>query len=135
MVGLGRKHRNDIEGGGLGFVCLIDFARLNEVLIALHRVLTTYNEKVGGALQYVISIREIAVELHSPVIAIQAPLEWKDCDFSIRSNVPGIDTCLVGQGSEPLFNKASVHYGALKAVCSLEKCIVTFFSLSSFSFS
>ena len=78
MVGLGRKHGNDIEARGLGFVCLIDFARLNEVLIALHCVLTTYNEKVGGALQYVISIRGIAVELHSPVTAIWAPLQWKD---------------------------------------------------------
>ena len=50
MVGLGRKHLNDIEGGGLGFVCLIDLARLNEVLVALHRVLTPYNKEEGGAL-------------------------------------------------------------------------------------
>ena len=50
MVGHGRKHRNDIEGGGLSFVCLIDLARLNEVLVVLHRVLTPYNKKVGGAL-------------------------------------------------------------------------------------
>ena len=85
MVDLGHKYRNDIEGGGLGFVCLIDFARLNEILIGLHRVLTPYNEKVGGTLQYVISIWGIAVELHSPVIAIRAPLEWKDCDSSVRS--------------------------------------------------
>ena len=51
MVGLGRKHRNDIEAGGLGFVCLIGFTRFNKVLIALHRVLTLNNKKVGGALQ------------------------------------------------------------------------------------
>ena len=119
MVGLGRKHRNDFEGGGLGFVYLINFARLNEVLIALHRVLTPYNEKVGGALQYVISIWGIAVELHSPVTAIRAPLEWKDCDFSVCSNVPGIDTCLVSQGSEPLFDKAPIHYGALRGPVQL----------------
>ena len=51
MVGLGREHRNDIEAGGLGFVCFIDFTRLNQVLIALHRVLTPYNKKMGRALQ------------------------------------------------------------------------------------
>ena len=119
MVGLGYKHRNDIEGGGLGFVCLIDFARLNKVLIALYRVLIPYNEKMGGALQYVISIRRSAVELHNPVTAIRAPLQWKDCDFSVRSSVLGINTCLVGQGSEPLFDKAPVHYGALKGPMQL----------------
>ena len=51
IVGLGYEHGNDIEAGGLGFVCFIDFARLNQVLIALHRVLTFYNKIVGGALQ------------------------------------------------------------------------------------
>ena len=51
MVGLGREHGNDIEAGGLGFVCFIDFSSLNQVLIALCRVLTPYNKKVGRALQ------------------------------------------------------------------------------------
>ena len=51
MVGLGSEHGNDIEARGLGFVCFIDFASLNQVLIALHRVLTPYNKKVGRALQ------------------------------------------------------------------------------------
>ena len=51
MVDLRHEHGNDIEAGGLGFVCFIDFAKLNKVLIALHRVLTPYNKKVGGALQ------------------------------------------------------------------------------------
>ena len=58
MLGLGRKHQNDIEGGGLGFVCLIDLTRLNEVLVALHYMLTPYNEEVGGVL-YLIPIREV----------------------------------------------------------------------------
>ena len=40
MVGLGREHGNDIGAGGLCFVCSIDFASLNKVLIALHCVLT-----------------------------------------------------------------------------------------------
>ena len=51
MVGLGRKDGNDIEARGLGFVCFIDFASLNQVLLALHRVLTSYNKKVGCTLQ------------------------------------------------------------------------------------
>ena len=51
MVGLGREDRNDIEARGLGFVCFIDFARLNQVLITLHRVVTPYNKKVGRTLQ------------------------------------------------------------------------------------
>ena len=51
MVGLGREDENDIEAGGLGFVCFIDFASLNQVLIALHRVLIPYNKKVGRTLQ------------------------------------------------------------------------------------
>ena len=73
MLGLEHKHRNDIEGGGLGFVCLIDLARLNEVLVAFHFVLTPYNEEVGGAL-YLIPIRESVVKLHSPATIIRAPL-------------------------------------------------------------
>ena len=51
MVGLGHEDGNDIEAGGLGFVCFIDFANLNQVLIALHRVLTSYNKKVDRTLQ------------------------------------------------------------------------------------
>ena len=109
MVGLGREHGNDIEAGGLCFVCSIDFASLNKVLIALHRLLTPYNKKVGVALQELISI-----ELNSLVTSIRAPLEWKDCDLSVRSCVPGIDAGLVRQGSEPLFDKALVHNGALR---------------------
>ena len=95
MLGLGRKIQNDIEGGGLGFVCLIDLARLNEVLVALHCMLIPYNEEVGGAL-YLIPIWESVVKLHSPAIAIKAPLQWKDCDFSVHSNVPRINLGLVG---------------------------------------
>ena len=51
MVSLGREDGNDIEAGGLGFVCFIDFASLNQVLTALHRVLTPYNKKMGRTLQ------------------------------------------------------------------------------------
>ena len=51
MVGFGHEHGNDIEAGGLGFVCFINFASLNQVLIALHRVLIPYNKKVGRTLQ------------------------------------------------------------------------------------
>ena len=113
MVRLGRKHRNDVEGGGLGFVCFIDLARLNEVLVALHHVLIPYNKEVGGAL-YLIPIWGSVVELHSPTTAIQAPLQWKDCDLSVRSSVPRINLGLVGQGSKPLFDKSPIHYGALR---------------------
>ena len=69
MLGLGCEHQNDIEGRGLGFVCLIDLARLDEVLVTLHYMLTPYNKKVGGAL-YLIPIRRSVVELLNPVIAI-----------------------------------------------------------------
>ena len=120
IFGLGRKHQNDIEGGGLGFVYLIDLAKLNEVLVALHCVLTPYNEEVGGAL-YLIPIRRSVVKLHSPATTIRAPLQWKDCDLSVHSNVPGINSGLVGQGSEPLFDKSSVHYGALRGLVQLRK--------------
>ena len=113
MVGLGCKHQNDIEGGCLGFVCLIDLARLNEVLVALYCVLIPYNKEVGGAL-YLIPIRGSVVELQSLATTIRAPLQWKDCDFSVCSNVPRINLGLVGQGSEPLFDKSLIHYGALK---------------------
>ena len=105
MINLGRKHHIDIEDRGLGFVCLIDLARLNEVLEALHCVLTPYNEEVDGAL-YLIPIWRSVVELHSPAIAIWAPFQWKDCDFSVRPSVPRINLSLVGQGSKPLFDKA-----------------------------
>ena len=114
MVGLGRENGNDIEAGGLGFVCYIDFASLDKVLIALHRVLTPYNKEVGRVLEELIFIRWSAIELNSPVTSIQASLEWKDCDLSVRSCVLGIDAGLVGQGSEPLFDEASVHNGALR---------------------
>ena len=119
MVGLRHKHGNDIEAGGLCFVCSIDFASLNKVLIALHRVLTPYNKKVGCALQELISIQGSAIEFNSPVTSIRAPLEWKDCDLSVRSYVPEIDAGLVGQGSEPLFDKAPVHNGALRGPVQL----------------
>ena len=120
MVGLGRKHQNDIEGGGLGFVSLIDLARLNEVFVALHCVLTPYNEEVGGAF-YVIPIRGSVVELHSPTTAIRASLQWKDYDFSVCSSVPEINSGLVGQDSEPFFDKSPVHYGALWGPMQLRK--------------
>ena len=68
-----------------------------------------------------IPIRESAVELHNLVTAIRAPLKWKDCDFSNRSSVNGINLGLVGQGSEPFFDKAPVHYGALKGPVQLRK--------------
>ena len=113
MVGLWCKHMKDIEGEGLGFVCLIHLARLNEVLVALHRVLTSYNKEVGGAL-YLIPIRGSVVELHNRATAIWAPLEWKDCDFSVHSSEPGINLGMVGQGSKPLFEKSPIHYGALR---------------------
>ena len=120
MLGLGRKHRNDIEGGGLGFVYLIDLARLNEVLITLHYMPTSYNEEVGGAL-YLIPIRKSVVRLHSLATAIRAPLQWKDCDLSIHSSVLGISLGLVGQGSEPLFDKSPVHYGTLRGPMQLRE--------------
>ena len=84
MVGLWREYGNDIKAGGLCFVCSIEFASLNKVLIALHRVLTPYNKKVGRALQELISIRGSAIEVNNPVTSIRAPLEWKDCDLSVR---------------------------------------------------
>ena len=120
MVGLGHKHRNDIEGGGLGFVYLINLARLNEVLVALHCVLIPYNKEVGGAL-YLIPIRESVVELHNPATAILGPLQWKDCDFFVCSGVPRINSGLIGQRSEPLFGKCPVHYGALRSPMQLRK--------------
>ena len=68
-----------------------------------------------------IPIRGSVVELHSPATAIQAPLQWKDCDFSARTSVPRINLGLVGQGSKPLFDKSSVHYGALMGPVQLRE--------------
>ena len=61
------------------------------------------------------------MEFYSPVAALRALLQWKDYDFSIHSSVPGIYLGLVGQGSEPLFDKAPVHYGALRGSMQLRE--------------
>ena len=114
MLGLRCKHWNDIEGGGLGFVCFSDLARFDKVLVTLYYMLTPYNEEVNSAALYLIPIQGSVVELHSLAIAIRAPLQWKDRDLPICSSVPRINLGLVGQGSEPLIDKSLVHYGALK---------------------
>ena len=65
MIGFQYKHWNDIEGRGLGFVSLIDFAELDKVFVALNSVLTFNNEEVGRAL-YLIPLPRSVVALLLP---------------------------------------------------------------------
>ena len=118
MMGFGRKHRNDIEGRGFGFVSLINLARLDEFFVALNYMLTSNNEEVGRAL-YLIPLQKSVVELYSPATAIRTPLQWEYCDLPIRSNVSGINSGLVGQGPQPLINKYPVHNGAMRGPVQL----------------
>ena len=83
-------------------------------------MLTSYNEEVGGVL-YLIPIRGSVVKLHSLATAIWIPLQWKDCDLSIHSSVPGINLGLVDQVFEPLFDNSPVHYRALRGAVQLRE--------------
>ena len=118
MIGLGHKHWNDREGRRFAFVSLIDLARLNKVFVALNCMLISDNEKVGRAL-YLIPLRRSVVELYSPATAIQIPLQWKYCNLLIRSTILGINSGLVGQGSQPLIDKSLVHNGPMKGLMQL----------------
>ena len=74
MIGLRCKHRDDREGRRVGFVNLIDLAKLDEVFVALNYMLIPNNEEVDRAL-YLIPLRRSVVELYSSAIAIRTPLQ------------------------------------------------------------